>query len=151
MAAPDPGTVYQDDLTVPDSERLYRMISAGNTKWEDDVATRAQTNAFQDRREADLPELGVPAVAVSIYLESDMHANGTTPEDLVARWGPKYGVAAITAGEARAQGQGIIRYPQPGEPEHGMIFTKEGPKKSKGQSKNLAASSVIIIAPPHSA
>lgn len=148
MAAPEPGSVYEDDPSIPDDELVFRMINASNTKWVDGVATRAATNAFQDRREEDLEDLGVPAVAVSVYLESEMRVHGTTPADLVERWGDRYGVASITAGEARAHGQGIVRNSQPGNPEHAMIFTKEGAKKSNGQSKKLAAASRIVIAPP---
>ena len=147
---PYPGEVYVDDATVIDGELLYRMVTAANTKFEGGVAVRAGTNAFQDQRAELLLELGVPAVAVSVYLESEMAARGVVVADLVERWGPRYGVVSITAGEARSKGQGIIRWPQEGHPEHGMIFTLQGPSKTRGQSKGLAALTRVVIAPPES-
>ena len=150
--AVEPGSVYEDDESIPDDEVLYRMILFSNTKWtESGVAERAGTNAFQDRPEADLEELGVPAVAVSVHLESVMRQRGITANDLVQRWGEKYGVASILAGEARTLGQGIVRSPTPDAPEHGMIFAKVGPKKTGGQSKQLAKRSKVVIAPPRPA
>lgn len=145
---PNPGIVYQDDDSIPDDELIYRMISEGNTKWLDGVAVRAGSNAFQDRPANELEALGVPAVAVSVYLESEMGERGVTPADLVSRWGDGYGVASITAGECRSHGQGIVRSPRPGHPEHGMIFVKEGATKSNRQSSRLAKASQIVIAPP---
>ena len=146
--AVEPGSVYEDDESIPDDEVVYRMILVSNTKWtETGAAERAGTNAFQDRPEADLEDLGVQAVAVSVHLDSEMRARGVTAEDLVERWGEKYGVASILAGEARSLGQGIVRWPTLNDPEHGMIFVKTGPKKTGGQSKQLAKRSKIVIAP----
>lgn len=46
---PNPGEVYRDDATIADGELLYRMVTAANTKFEDGIAVRAGTNAFQDQ------------------------------------------------------------------------------------------------------
>ena len=144
----DPGEIYEDDLSVPDDEFLYRLIRGSNTKFEGGTATGPQSNAFQDAPSTRLVELGAPAVAVSIYLQSEMSRTGMTPGGLVARWDHSYGVASLTAGDARAAGQGIVRWPKPSEPEHGMIFCRSGPRKTQGQSKQLARSSILVIAPP---
>ena len=101
----------------------------------------AGTNAFQDRPETDLEELGVPAVAVSVHLESVMRQRGITANDLVQRWGEKYGFASILAGEARTLGQGIVRSPTPDAPEHGMIFC-EGRSKEDRWSKQAAREAI---------
>ena len=42
----------------------------------------------------------------------------------------------------------LERWPQPKEPEHGMVFALSGAKKSDGQSKRLAMASKVVIAPP---
>lgn len=147
--APDPFDVYEDDLSIRDEERLYRLILASNTKFDETgTAERAATNAFQDYPEDRLADVGAPAVAVSVYLESAMIAQGTSPEDLVSRWGVQYGVAVVTAADARSEQQGVTRWPRDGQPEHGMIFSKVGRKKSNGQSKRLAKLSSIVIPPP---
>jgi hypothetical protein len=145
---PDPGSVYVDDPTITDDELIFRMIKSGNTKWDGTTAVRGATNAFQDRRPSELEELGVPAVAVSVYLGSEMLRLGTSPADLVERWGADYGVASISAANVRAQGQGIVRWPRPNNPEHGMVFALAGAHKSNGQSSKLAKASTIVIAPP---
>jgi hypothetical protein len=128
------------------------MITKQTTKWSEDgsAAIRAATNAFQDYPAAKLGIVGVPAVAVSIYLESEMHKRSQRPSDLVERWGLRYGVAAMTAGDVRRLEQGIVRWPKPDHPEHGMIFCLSGPKKSNNQSRNLARQSTILIPPPSS-
>ena len=146
--APDPFEAYQDDVSIPDSELLYRMITSGNTKFEAGAAVRPQSNAFQDRRAEELPSLGVPAVAVSVYLESEMTKVSTTPADLVQRWGDAYGVASISAGEVRQAEQGVVRWPQPNHPEHGMVFALVGSKKTNGKSSKLAKAAKIVIPPP---
>lgn len=147
--APDPSEVYSDDASVPDGELLFRMILASNTKFDEQgTALRAGTNAFQDYPESGLGEVGAPAVAVSVYLESALNDHSVEPPDLVARWGSEYGIASITAGQARAEGQGIVRWPMDGHPEHGMIFCLEGSRKTSGQSKRLARASTIVIPPP---
>lgn len=45
---PDPSSEYEDDLSVDDGDVLYRLVGTGNTKFEDGVAVRGATNAFQD-------------------------------------------------------------------------------------------------------
>ncbi len=147
--APDPSSVYEDDSSVPDEEVLYRLIIPSNTSYDEaGQAVRAATNAFQDYPEDRLEDVGVPAVAVSIYLESVMKVRGTTVEDLLARRDGPYGMASIKAGEARAESQGIVRWPTEQDPEHGMIFCLSGAKKSGGQSRRLAKVSTIVVAPP---
>lgn len=146
--APDPSSVYEDDPTVPDDELLYRLILPSNTSYDGaGQAVRAATNAFQDYPEDRLEDAGVPAVAVSVFLDSVMKVNGTTVEHLLARREGRYGIASVTAGQARKQGQGIVRWPTEQDPEHGMIFSLTGPKKSNGQSKRLAKASDIVVPP----
>lgn len=148
--APQPSEEYSDDLTIEDGERLYRLITPGQTKYdEDDVAVRPQTNAFQDYPIERLDAAGVPATAVSVFLESAMAEYETSIEDILARRDPsfRYGVAVITAGEARSERQGVVRYPTTSDPEHGMIFCLEGDRKSGGQSKRLARAARVLIAP----
>ena len=144
---PDPSSVYADDPTIGDDEILYRMVSIGNTKYENGTAVRGATNAFQDYPPDRLHETGSPAVAVSVYLDSELRAEGLSVVDLVERWGRGYGVVSIRASDARAEGQGIMRRPTNADPEHAVIFCLSGPKKSGGQSKRLAKASKVIIPP----
>lgn len=131
-----------------DGELLYRLILPSNTVYDGVHTVRAATNAFQDYPENRLQDAGVPAVAVSIFLDSVMQAAGTTIDDLLARRGGSYGVATVTAGCVRAEGQGVVRWPTKLDPEHGMIFSLSGAKKSNGQSKRIAKASRILALPP---
>jgi hypothetical protein len=148
VAYPDPGTVYADDPTIPDDAVLYRMLRTGNVKWAGSAPQRVGTNAFQDQREDTLAALGVPATAVSISLESELVEAELSIEDVVRKWGPEYGAAAIEAGAARAVGQGVTRWPTDDHPAHGMIFVLVGPKKTNSQSKQLAKAARLVVVPP---
>ncbi len=147
--APDPSSVYEDDQTIEDDEVLYRLILPSNTKYDGTgKAVRAATNAFQDYPEDRLEDVGVPAVAVSVFLSSVMSLNETSIDEILARRDGSYGLASITAGEARAEDQGIVRCPTTQDPEHGMIFCLAGARKSGGESKRLAKASTIVRPPP---
>lgn len=145
----NPGSVYADDPTISDADVLYRMVNARTVKWQDGAAVRANTAAFQDQAPSRAEAMGYPAVAVSVFLGSTMTQHGIRPDDLVddPRWDGSYGVASITAGQARSHGQGIVRAPTPESPAHAMIFAMAGRKKTAGQSKALARHSVIVIPP----
>ena len=144
---PDPSSVYDDDPTIGDDELLYRMVTRQSTGYVDGIAVRGGTNAFQDLPPDRLDRVGAPAVAVSVFLESELSSNGLSPDDLVQSWGEKYGVVSIRAGDARNEDQGIVRWPIPDQPGHAMIFSCSGPKKTGGQSTRLAKASVVVIAP----
>jgi hypothetical protein len=143
--ADEPGSVYSDDPSIPDDEVLYRVISTANVEWSGTIPVRVQTNAFQDKPMSELPALGVPATAVSVFLSSEMDASGRTAADLP--WTVEHGVATVTAGQVRTEDQGVVRWPNESGPEHAMVFTLTGTKKSKGQSKRIAATAKVVLAP----
>ena len=143
---PHPAEVYDDDTTIPDDEVLYRLIRVDNTRYNaDGTVDRPGTNAFQDYPESKLTEVGAPAVAVSVFLRSALAGEGHVAA-LLDRY-PGYGLAAIAAGAARAEGQGVVRWPTVSEPAHAMIFCKVGKRKSDGQSKRLAKAATVIEPP----
>ena len=144
---PDPSSVYDDDPTIGDDELLYRMVTRQSTGYVDGIAVRGGTNAFQDIPPDKLERVGAPAVAVSVYLESELRSYGLSADYLVQSWGEQYGVVSIRARDVRNENQGILRWPKPDDPSHAMIFTCSGPKKTSGQSKRLAKASVVVVAP----
>ena len=144
---PDPSSVYDDDPTIGDDELLYRMVTRQNTGYVDGIAVRGGTNAFQDIPPDRLERVGAPAVAVSVYLESELRSYGLSADYLVQSWGEQYGVVSIRARDVRNENQGIVRWPKPDQPGHAMIFSCSGPKKTGGQSKRLAKASVVVVAP----
>lgn len=82
---------------------------------------------------------------MSVILEELFLAAGRSPSAALARH-EGYGLAAITAGLARACGQGIARDLTPEEPAHAVVF---GPKP-KSVQRRLAKASVWILPPPRS-
>lgn len=145
----DPSKAYSDDRTIPPDELLYRMVTTGMVKFRDDgTVDRLQTNAFQDYPESRLADVGAPAVAMSVMLQSEMVRRGTTVDDLLARWGTGHGIAVVTAGDVRAHGQGIVRWPTERDPEHGMVFALLGSRKTDGQSKKISRCAELIVPPP---
>ncbi len=149
---PDPSSVYADDPSIADDEVLYRVVTSHTTRFTNGDAVQVNSNAFQDYPANRLDEVGTPAVAVSVYLASALEANGLSARDLLEQgWDSGYGVVSITAGEARAVNQGIVRWPTKAFPEHAMIFCLSGAKKSKSQRKSLAGKSRVVIAPPRPA
>ena len=149
----DPGEVFEDDPTILDSDVLYRMVRYGTVLWEGEVAVRARTNAFQDQPRQRAQQMGYPAVALSVYLGSILQRDGIDPASLMedSRWRGGYGVASITAGQARLEGQGVVRDPLPDSAAHCLVFARSGRKKTNGQSKALARHSVIVVPPPWTA
>ena len=125
------------------------MVNANTVRWQDGTVVRVQTNAFRDQSPERAIRMGYPAVAVSVFLGSVMDEMGIEPADLIQdpRWQGGYGVASITAEQARSEGQGIRRDPQPGSPAHGLVFAKHGSKKTMGQSKALARHALVVLPP----
>lgn len=145
----DPGEVFEDDPTILDSDVLYRMVRYDTVHWDGADAVRARTNAFQDQPPQRAQQMGYPAVALSAHLGSILQRERIDPASLVedSRWRGGYGVASITVGQARLEGQGVARDPLPDSPAHCLVFARSGRKKTQGQSKALARHSVIVVPP----
>ena len=146
-----PGSVYKDDLTIPDEEKLYRIVKHDAIIWKNDTAVRVKSAAFSDQSKAKTIALGYPAVAMSVFLESEMKTLGLEPADLLRspQWSGPYGVVHITAGRVRNAEQGIERRPLSNSPAHAIIFATQGPERKLGQRQQLAQNSQIDVLPPH--
>jgi hypothetical protein len=122
---------YQDDRDIPDETILWRRVAPGQVVVDDDGRVRPTSVVFQDH------ENGTP-MSVAIAAE-------TTLERVLAGH-PGFGVVALTAGEVRAQGQGVSRAPLDDEPAHAEVFGI----KPKKVSRHLARISrwVVHLSPP---
>jgi len=97
----------QDDLTIPDSEDLYRRIAK---QWlvPDNTfgGLRLSRAAFKDRKKE-----------ISVHLSSLI-----TPLETMARGGTNIvGLVAVTAGQARSLNQVVVRDPNPNDEAHALI------------------------------
>ncbi len=146
----EPSSVYKDDLTIPDSEILYRLVTPKWVLWEGERAVRPKSNAFQDQHESKTIASGYPAQSLSVFLSSVMEQNGITVDDVLQQpeWEGKYGMVSIAAEIARAQNQGIVRDPTESNPAHALVFTKSGMHRSVAVRKRLARAAQLVVVPP---
>ncbi len=79
---------------------------------------------------------------MSVLLADVVAQTRRTPEDVLAAF-DGYGLAAITAGSARAFKQGVSATPEPDEPAHASVF---GPKTGSTK-KGMAKAARFLIAP----
>lgn len=133
------GGSYVDDCTILDEAELWRRIPL-NCNWivqDDNMGTlRVSSAAFNDSRD------GSP---LSVQLADVVTESGRTAEDVLAAY-PGYTMAAITAGNARSNKQGVARTPTPDEPAHASVFGK----KTGAVKSGLAKSARWVIPPPGS-
>jgi hypothetical protein len=141
---------YSDDLTYSNDCILFRRIRADWVRWNQTGPhgqwPRITSQAFQDYNEAMARRMGCPAPAMSVALAPVLEASGLRPEALLVGY-PGYGLASITAQDARAAGQGITLWPNSEEPWHGLVFGLQVQVKSPGTRSTLAASAVWLILP----
>jgi hypothetical protein len=106
---------FVDDSSIADNERLFRRIPRTWVDWDEHGNATISSAAFKDDE-------------LSIYIESVMTQADRPPSDAIRAY-PGYGLAAFTAGHARAFNQRVARDPLPDEPAHGVVY---GQKKRGG-------------------
>ncbi len=118
------GSEVPDDPTIPDDSLVYRRITA---EWyKVDPATgqhRLTSAAFSDLD-------GAMSITVGIDVEAGEHE----PLDVVANH-PGYGLVAISVGDLRRLGLGVVRSATDGELCHGDVHGN----KTKGTKNKLRA------------
>ena len=125
-----PDHVFEDDPTISGDERLLRRIHPSHVNWDDSGDPNISSAAFKD------PEL-------SVNLSSVMLETGRVPGDAIRGYAG-FGLAAITAADARSQQQAVARDPLPEEPAHGVVY---GPKKRGGVSTKLRDAAQWVVIP----
>ncbi len=130
------------------------MIASYNFNLTDNPVS-IKSSAFLDTSDEYLKKTDEPAPAMSVYVKSEMVKLGLAPADLLdlPQWaGGIYGVASITAGQARGEKQGVMKWPVPDNPAHGLVFTTVPGKsrKTRGESRRLAKLAIPLILPASS-
>jgi hypothetical protein len=126
---------YVDDSSIADSASLWRRIPPWHFVYDANLQRwRPSSAAFENDPD------GKP---MSVILGDLVLAAGRELEAvLIGHEG--YALAMITAGLARAGGQGVVRDPTTEEPAHALVF---GPKP-KSLQRRLAKESVWVLPPP---
>jgi hypothetical protein len=123
-----------DDPTIAPSAQLWRRL---HPSWvvpdENAGQPRISSAAFDDSRD------GSP---LSVLIADVVADSGRLIHDVLAPF-PGYGIAAMTAADARAARQGVARTPEPDEPAHGSVF---GPKTG-ATKKAMARAARLLVRP----
>lgn len=105
-----------------------------------------QSDAFQDASVQMTIKREYPAVGMSVQVESIMQATGLSQDDLLANKSDE-GLAVLTVGDIRGEGQGIVLMPEPDDPAHALVFEKQRPKKNGRTRKRLSDLATIAREP----
>ncbi len=123
-----------DDATITNDSELWRRITPlWVVRDENAGGLRVSSAAFDDSRD------GTPT---SVLLATIVRETGRTDTTVLESY-EGYGLASLTAGEARGCKQDVARDPLPEEPAHAFIFGV----KSKANKRCLASSAVWVISP----
>jgi hypothetical protein len=116
-----------DDATIPDSAKLWSRIFPKWWVWDEKTnAFRLSSQAFENSRDGS---------GTSVIL-----ADESTLEEVLSGFNG-YGLAAITAGAARAAQQGVHRVPLVDVRGHAQI---EGKKSGAVRAKLVSAAEIIF-------
>lgn len=127
--------IFQDNLSVPDEERLFRRVHILFLVRDDNTGSvRVSSGAFQGSE-------------LSVDIESTLATTGGSAETCLQNY-KAHKLVSITAGEARRFNQAICRDPIPENLAHGLVYGSKS--KSVRNGLRTAASWVIpSIAPPY--
>ncbi len=136
-----PESEYADDPTIANDTVLWRRIRPEQWTRDADGRLRPTSQNFKDR---EWPDGRID------YISGYVAAKVPGGTDTLLADHPGYGVAAISAGMARAHGRGVVRDEENDGPGHCLLFLPEGrpSKASKKRSERLARESWWVILPP---
>jgi len=131
-----PDRIFTDDPTIPGNERLLRRIPPFHVIWDDNGDANISSGAFENpKNQLDL----------SVNLASVMEAAGREPQDAIRDY-PGYGLATITASQARSLNQAVARDPTPAEPAHGIVYGE----KARAIRRKLRDGALWVAVPSRS-
>ena len=126
---------YKNDLSIADAARLWRRIPPWHFVFDGNLQRWRPSSAAFDNDPDGSP--------MSALLEELVLARGRSPIEALSGF-EGYGLAAITAGLARACGQGVAHDPTPQEAAHAVVFGV----KPKSIQRRLAKGSIWVVPPP---
>lgn len=151
MPEPAYKSPYSDQTDIiPDGCVLYRRVPPVFVDWgtiDDKGEPKITSGAFQDYGDKQLAALDYPAPAMSVERGDMLVDQNVDPHELVAAYGPTYGVAKITAALARENQQGVQADPIPESQAHAIVFSKVGRKRSGAAKDALALGAKWEIVP----
>jgi hypothetical protein len=126
-----PDVVEADDLSIPDTDRLFRRVPPNQLEPLEDGSLRPSSAVFKHAR-------------MSVNIECLMVEQGRPPEDTLTG-NPGHYLTSIIAGDVRAKGYPIVKDTDPpNDPAHGLVLGK----KTSSFAKVMLASHHWIVLPP---
>jgi len=126
--------VYQDDLSIPDEERLFRRVHLMQLVRDDDTGlARVSSGVFKDKE-------------LSINIESVLVSTGKSPA-LCLQSHNAHRLISVTAGVARQFSQALCCDPLPNDLSHGLVYGLKN-KGSIHDGLRVASAWVIPTAAP---
>lgn len=120
----------QDDLSIPDSDRLFRAVKPNLLVSEPDGTMRPSSAVFKTQE-------------MSVNIESLMVEQGRSPEETLERF-PGWLLTSIIAGDVRRFSCPIVKATAPpNDPAHGLVLGK----KTGAFANAMRRSARWIVAP----
>jgi hypothetical protein len=121
----------EDDLSIPDTDRLFRRVPPNQLEPLEDGSWRPSSSVFKHSE-------------LSVNIECLMVEQGRPPEDTLTGYQGHY-LTSIIARDVRAKGHPIVKYTDPpNDPAHGLVLGK----KKNSFANAMLASHRWIVAPP---
>src|SRR6266567_6267822 len=151
MAKPPYVPPYADHAdAIPNDTILVRRVPPDFIDWDvldRDGRPRITAGAFQDYGKKLIAARNYPAPAMSVALAPILEEDGIAPQQLLADYGPTYGIARFAAGLARQNNQGVQADPIPTLRAHALVFSMVARKRSGEAMEGLAAGAKWEIPP----
>jgi len=129
-------TVFQDNVSIPDEEMLFRRIHLTCLVLDEDTGlARVSSGAFRDTE-------------MSVNIASTLAASGDGPATCLMGY-PNHRLVALRSGDARSLGQWICRDPMQKDLSHGLVYGQKS-RKTANDLRMHSAWEIPSIAPAYS-
>jgi hypothetical protein len=126
-----PDETEEDDLSIPDTDRLFRRVPPNQLEPLEDGSLRPTSAVFKHAK-------------LSVNIECLMVEQGRSPEDSLTAY-PGHYLTSILVRDVRAKGHPIVKNTEPpNDPAHGLILGK----KTGSFANAMLASHQWIVPPP---
>ena len=126
------GETEEDDLSIPDTDRLFRRVPPNQLEPLEDGSWRPTSSVFKHPR-------------LSVNIECLMVEQGRPPEDSLTGY-PGHYLTSILVRDVRAKGHPVVKDTEPlNDPAHGLVL---GKKKGSFANAMLASHQWIVPRPP---
>jgi hypothetical protein len=126
-----PVETEEDDLSIPDTDRLFRRVPPNQLEPLEDGSSRPTSAVFKHTE-------------LSVNIECLMIEQRRPPEDALTGY-PGHYLTSIIAGDVRGKGHPIVKDTEPpNDPAHGLVLGK----KKASFANAMLASHRWIVPPP---